>query len=621
MSKESVNRLLVAALALLLCELPAPPAAAQVVLVVGSVRDQHGTPVQGADVSGVRASGGPVRAQTDAAGTFALHADGIRAVEIGCRYCASATFAVRPGEPVVAIVRRYDALESDSPSAGDLANLPYAHVESSMALRPFTLLAQTTHVYPGARISDRGLSSSGSLLVDDGAPNYDIVTGTSPYATIPAGFEQTGEIADAGNAFLYGDQAGGGTVFLHPFSSGNDVQSALIGGDAIVRVQAGSDASQIALGSYSNSAESRQRADGSLAVPVAGDGVSLQLAGGTEQGRQYSSPYASLADSFTFADADFADRRLANLQVTSTLDRGGYTATYDATPTGTVWSDAGFDASVHSNAPLQLFAGVATRYSTGSYDAQAAGLPRIGATMRQTRADAGFSGERSVVRGNRRHRDVLGGLRRRDVGIFEAVQRGVRDAVAASQALSRGQMERRSRGQWLVYTADVPRAVSISREYPGTVALTRNSLFAGSLDYTDEARLRVSFEAATQSVRGAAFGTVTSAGLSATWQIAPAISLRAWGMHVTDTAGSYPAGSLPYGGNAPSTGALWATYDNNGAVRFDAIYRRDLLNTVPFYHVDGDVSGPVSHQLRWYAGAEDRQRVRYLDIGLRFASP
>ncbi len=116
----------------------------------------------------------------------------------------------KPDEPVVAVVRRYDALADDAPSPSDLANLPYAHVESAAALRPFTLLAQTTTPYPGSSLSDRGLSSSGSLLVDNGAPNYDIVAGESPYALIPAFYEQSAVLRDATNAFAYGDQAAGG---------------------------------------------------------------------------------------------------------------------------------------------------------------------------------------------------------------------------------------------------------------------------------------------------------------------------------------------------------------------------------------------------------------------------
>src|SRR5580698_6898042 len=113
MSKESVNRFLSALLALFLSAPIALPAGAQVALVVGSVRDQHGAAIQGASVSGTPASGKAVTATTEADGTFALHGDGIAAVQITCRYCASTRFPVRMGEPVVAIIRRYDALESD----------------------------------------------------------------------------------------------------------------------------------------------------------------------------------------------------------------------------------------------------------------------------------------------------------------------------------------------------------------------------------------------------------------------------------------------------------------------------------------------------------------------------
>jgi hypothetical protein len=620
MSKESVNRVLCALLALSLGAVLALPAGAQVSLVVGSVRDQHGEAIRGAAVSGTAASGQAVTATTEADGTFALRGDGILAVRIACRYCASGRFPVRAGEPVVAIVRRYDALESDSPSTGDLANLPYAHVESTMALRPFTLLAQTTHIAPGSAISDRGLSPSGSLLVDNGAPDYDVVGGLSPYATIPAGYEQAGEITDAGNAFLYGDQAGGGTVFLHPFSAGSDSELALIGRDAIVRAQVGTDTSAIALGSYSNFQESRQRADGTLAVPVAGDGVSLQLNGGTEQGRQYSSPSSWLADTFAFGDATFDDRRLANLQVTTSIDRGSYVAAYGSTPYDTVWSDAGFNASIHSNGPIQLFADAGTRFSTGYYDAATTGLPQIGAASRQSRADAGFTGGGSWYA-------VTGG-----VGMFwidySGGSYGYSQPLSAAFATPSLQATLFPHGKWSVDlegsgSFSLPTYVAQYQFSDGTstIDFTRNSLFAGSVNYTDDARLRLSFEGATQSVRGSSFGIVTSAGLSATWQVAPLISLRAWGMHVTDTAETYPGDIDPYGGIAPSTGALWATYDNNGAVRLDAIYRRDLLDNAPFYHVDGDVSGPITPQLRWYAGVEDRMRVQFVDVGLRFSAP
>src|SRR5690348_2164629 len=171
--------------------LVAQPALGQATLITGSVRDQHGAVVEGAVATG-RAPGGSVAAKTDSAGTFALEAD-VSSVTITCRFCRAITVPARPDEPVVAIVWRYDALADPAPTHGDLENLPYAHVESAVALRPFTLLAQSSLPYIGSRLSDRGLSSGGGLLVDDSVPNYDIVSGSSPYTLVPATFEQNAD--------------------------------------------------------------------------------------------------------------------------------------------------------------------------------------------------------------------------------------------------------------------------------------------------------------------------------------------------------------------------------------------------------------------------------------------
>ena len=68
----------------------------------------------------------------------------------------------------------------------------------------------------------------------------------------------------------------------------------------------------------------------------------------------------------------------------------------------------------------------------------------------------------------------------------------------------------------------------------------------------------------------------------------------------------------------PGVGAVWLTYQNGSAVRFDAIYRKDVLNGLPFYHFDGDVSGPISGSMRWFAGVEDRLQSTHVDAGLQF---
>ena len=354
-----MNRKLACASLLLSAALLGAPAQAQVPLVVGSVRDQRGVPVVGAEVS-AKAVGGFTVVTTDAAGTFAIHGEGIASVTVRCRYCRTLDVAVTSGEPVVAIVLRYDALTHDAPSSRDLANLPYAHAESAVALRPFTLLALSNRPYPGPQLSDRGLSSSGSLLIDDGVPNYDVVTGASPYRLIPADFEQSADVEDASNAFTYGNRAGGGVVQLEPFQGNERSQVALGGSDVIARAQVGTPAAQAVIGSFSNDGESRQRADGTAWIALPAD-QALSIAAGSEQGRTYDSPGSQNAAAFSFGTAAFSDPRAANLSISAVTDRVAYDNAYGGYSVGTLWSDTQFDASVRTKVPVSAFDDLASR--------------------------------------------------------------------------------------------------------------------------------------------------------------------------------------------------------------------------------------------------------------------
>lgn len=602
--------------ALLLFTLVAGPARGQAPLIVGSVRDQHGAAIAGATVTAERPAAGAISTTTDGSGTFALHASGVEAVTIDCRYCLPARVAVVADQPVVAIVRRYDALADGSPSPEDLANLPYAHVESSIGLRPFTLLAQTTAAYPGSALSDRGISGA-SLLVDDGVPNYDIVAGESPYTLIPAQFEQSAVLHDASNAYAYGDQAAGGIVQADPFVPGSNFEVATLGSDVIARVQAGSDQSAVALATFSNDDESRQRVD-AFAVAQLGADQSLAFSGGSEQGRDYQDPDAAFSGSFSFGDAVFTVPRSLNLTISTVFDRGNYEMSEDEYPISTGWSDSGFSAGIHTSGPIVAFADVGTRSSSGYYDAQAlpAVLPRVGASLTQERADAG-------IRATGRAYDVTAA-----VGAFWFNYAGGWAGLSwpAHTALAVPSLDAKlfPNGRWslnLQGSGGFTLPTFIQQYlYSGPptlpVELQRDEMQAAIVTYSDLARLRVSFEQASENVAGVSSGRMTSTGFSATWQLAPTISLRAWTMHVSDTVPLY-GGAIP-DGLAPTVNAVWMTYDTGDALRADAIYRRDLLNGLPFYHFDGAISGPISGRLRWYAGAEDRMHRTFVDAGLRF---
>ncbi|HZY98058.1 MAG TPA: carboxypeptidase-like regulatory domain-containing protein [Candidatus Baltobacteraceae bacterium] len=590
------------------------PALAQVPLVVGSVRDQRGLPIAGARVTAATAAG-PRSVTTEADGTFALPGAGVNSVTITCRFCAPTTAANAAGQPVVVIVLRYAALNGTAPSSEDLAVLPYGHVESAVSLQPFTLLRQTTHYFPGSQLSDRGLEPSDALLIDAGVPNYDVVFGSSPYATIPSSYENSGEVHPASDAFLYGDQAGSGIVTLDPFGGdGNGV--AFYGSDSILRVTSEANGNGVALGTSSNWQESRQRTDGELTLPLS-SAQSVRAGVGTSQGYQYQPDGYHSAANFSYATATFDDAQPSiDLHANAVYDRGDYTAQFDDLPLVDIWSDSQVSAGVRTRGTVQVFADVASRISTGIYDAQSIGAPRIGAALQQNRIDAGVTATGAFY-------DATAG-----VGAFDFSYRGGSDGYSTPSSGSlvtpsmRVDLFPQSKFGATIEATDSFALPTLWQQYAydynsGVSAYDRANLYSAQLTYTDNQRVRVSWEEAWQFVHGFTNGQVTSSGVSATWQIAPTVSLRTWTMVASDS--TVASGDTPYLGEGaqPGVGTVWLTYQNGSAVRFDAIYRKDVLNGAPFYHFDGDVSGPIANALRWYVGVEDRLQSTHVDAGLQ----
>jgi hypothetical protein len=606
-------------LGLILAQLAACPADAQAALTVGSVRDQSGVAIAGATVEGYDPAGVLAgSARTDGSGTFALTADRVASVAIGCHYCLATRIPVVSGRPVVAIVRRFGALLDKTPSPSDLANLPYSRVESSIGLRPFTLLRQTTEVVSGSQLSDLGFAPGQALLVDAGVPSYDVVDGTSPYDAIPANATRDANVSPASDAFLYGDRAGSGTVFVDPFGDGNE-QVGVIGGASSLRFQIGTPQAGAVLTASNGATDWRQRFDAQFQTQLATT-QTLGFNASTSQYRETDASGSALDGAYSFARGAFDDAAPGyDFNVAAVTDRGTYGVTGVQGTYDSIWADSGITAGVRTRGSTFAFADTGVRLSSGYYDT-AGDLYDATGNIVQRRIDAGFESDQPDY-------NVVAG-----VGVFGidyngegwASSGGARAALATPSLQLRLFPDQRWSGSFAAAGSfSLPTVVDQYDGYANhSLAYDRGSSYAGTLSYTDFSRVRVEVEAASQRVTGFSNGLVTSAGMSVTWQVAPAIALRAWTMRVNDaTTSPVPPPFVPSYGpffGVSNVNAFWLTYENPGAIRFDAIYRRDLLNGEPFEHIDGDVSGPIASSLRWYAGIENVARTKYISAGLKF---
>lgn len=602
-----MNRSVIFLLAFCLIGATAAPTA----LITGSIRDQNGAPVAGAVVS---IAGLPARTRTDADGTFALDGSGAR-VEIRCRFCRPATAPVAADGTVVAIVRRYTALTQNGPTGDDIAALPYAHIESALALTPFVQLEDSRTVIPGPQLSDRGSQRGGGLVLDAGIPNYDVVSNVSPFLTIPQHYIRNATAAPASDAYLYGDLADGGTFALDPASESRD---ALVSGgsDGALRLGTSNASTSFSAGLSRNAIERRERIDGSLVVPVSDGTFGLQAT--DSDGR--TTPYETneIYANYAAAHASYERTRSFTLRVDAYGDRGTYEAASQGLPLRTDWSDAGASATVRSNATVAPFATFAVRSSTGYYDAERFGLARFGATLGQAQASAGVHVAGSWY-------DVLAAYGGDDASYTGGVY-GLEFPKSAQTSAPLLRVRASPGERWSLTASTgggfvLPTLLArYSVEPPyDDVYVDRDVTNEATLEYTDGARVRVAVTGLRRYVRGMDNGRVGSAGASIAWQIAPEISLRASYLRATPvftTRQGLRFGARP---QAATTGSAWLTYDLTGALRLDAIWRQDLIDYRPDAHLDASISAPLARDLRWFVGSERRLGVRYTDVGLRFA--
>lgn len=585
-------------------------------LVVGSVRDQRGYPIAGAMVRGVARVAVPP-AFTGDDGTFSLAAPGIAAVNVSCDYCRPATFAVPADAPVVAIVHRYDALLSDGPSPDDIASLPYAHAESVLALRPFTVLEDSRNVVPGPRVSDRGLASQGGLLLDAGIPNYDIAANVTTFPTIPAFDAAQVDFSPPSEAFRYGDQAGGGIFVTQPQSE-NRSEAAFVGGsDSAYRLSGSDDASAFVMAFSKTALESRRRIDAATSLSLGGDTLAVNAS--DARGSLQTDFGSGIAESFSGVRATYERLRERMVHAAMVIDRGSYAATRQFTPFGAGWSDLAAQAGVATLGASNAFFDAGFRTSAGFYDAERIGLPRVGATLAQAHADAGIhlsNAQYEVTAGLGAFTAAYNG------GIFGFAQPMRAAIVAPSLRAVLWPGAHLSADVTVATTFRLPTFLEAYGYGADESALTfdRQALEVATLAYSDRKRFRAELTSAGERVTGLDNGRISASGLAVDWQLAPEVTLRAWNMRVDDRTRPYER--FPRFGATPrpaTVGSVWLTFENDAAFRLDAIYRSDLIDYRPDQHIDASASAPLGRGLRWYVGTERRHGARYMDAGIRFS--
>ncbi|HET9394265.1 MAG TPA: carboxypeptidase-like regulatory domain-containing protein [Candidatus Rubrimentiphilum sp.] len=590
------------ALLLTLAAAPAP-------LVVGSVRDQTGAPIPGATV----AAGG-VRTTTAADGTFALQAGGTDAIRISCAYCLPAIVRVAGSEPVVAIVRRYQALLGTGPSQDDLRSLPYGRAESAVSLQPFVVLNDNRAFLPGPRLSDRGASRQGGVILDDGIPNYDIVANVSGLPTMPLFTLRRSEVFSAGETSYYGDQVSGGIFSLSDLPQQGLDAFAIGGKEAAFRAAFAGMGGAYAAATSGNAFDTRARAAAQVQTAIGTDSLESTFLAARANIRQGPTSIGQDMEGFR---AQYTRIRDTALAATLVADRAGYDT---SSPLTALWTDVAGELNVSSQTRVQVFGDFGFRRSTGRYAADTFGL-RVAGTAGQTHLDVG-----AQTHGDRY--DVRAGI-----GAYTiAYNGGAGGAVLpmSAQAISPSlYVSYDLSPQWNVevYAGGSFRLPTLLEAYATNVAagplpIDRYAQFTQTVSYTDLRRLKISVTSMNESLSSLDNGTVRAIGFSFSWQIAPAISLRAWTLYFNDQTQAYES-LLRFGRPAQSgtPGSLWLTYENPSGLRLDGIYRADLLDALPNRHVDASLSAPLADRMRWFVGTERRRDTRYVDAGIRFEGP
>ncbi len=585
--------------------------AAPVPIIAGAVRDQFGNPIAGARIQAGRAT---VVSEPD--GTFALISDA-SSVHIDCDFCRPLTVQVTSDGTVAAIVYRYAAVQDPLPNAQDVRSMPYARAESLLSLQPYAMLLESSRALPGPRVSLFGASRFGGLLIDNGIPSYDSAAGATPLRNIP-GFDTAAiGVLAIDEQQGYGDLAGGG-VFLTQTPGSEGFQSSVIAGSERAAQVAGA-AGPLSLGAAvsQDALESSARVDAG-ATTTLGGGILTGNVFGTSDAYDEDYGHASSSDSsMSAARLHVALPGSWRPYVELVADRAGYLAAIGSTPISALWSDAAVQSGVASNTPVRVFADAGLRSTSGFFDGGVYDGAPVAGREDSAHVDAGLES----AEGKLQWRAAAGLF---DVR-FSGGSLGTNTPLHAVIAAPSFELQYDLSPQWRVEVSGQQsfRLPAFAEIYtygavPGPLPYDAMGSQLATLEYTDLRRVRVGVAAFHENVSNLDTGSVRSAGAYVDWQIAPALSVRAWSMNTRDT--TEPSLRVYRYGAAPQSatpGSYWLSYRTANGITADVLWRRDLLGYATDAHVDASLTGPIAGDLRWFAGDERRAGIRYFSIGLR----
>ena len=556
-SNREANVKVLLALALGIAAL-VPVAANAGTLLTGVVRDTDGAAVVGARIRALDAAGralGTDRAAAD--GTFALEAVGEPTqLEISCAFCVRVRVDARAS---IVIVRRYAVLRDAPLAPADLAVLPYRRFAQLATLVPYALAT-------GSEVADRGLDRGRGALVVDGVPLYRATDGASSSDLIVPMALANLIARTPLDAPRYGTYAQGGVV------DASTIGMPLVridGGDAFdASARVGAAAIRATVASARDVGDRRGNA------MLAAD---LRFAGGMLSARAIA-----LGDSGQ-------SLRGASLGYTTASRRARFSSRIAARES----SDSSFVdavASVDSRGTIPIELGIRASRSTGILAEGSSGSQVTQAIVLAADAHAARADTRVSVAYERASNSLLFGA-----NAAAALTSSVAETVRFGD---RFQLHGGVLGAFRA-----PTLIESERKFSGD----RSMLVEVGATYTDNARLRVGATAYNERIAGASGRRLSGIGIDGTWQIAPALALRAWTLANSariDTTYARPA-------NAP-TGThrrvVWLTA--GGALRVDLLARGG-----PF---EGDVRVPFgAYAATLGSSMQAGVRVTTLGIGTR----